>query len=66
MNSHAKDLLIIFVDINGIWKLIPRPLRFEEDFLLEDAQELIVEELRKHCPAAENLIGRAFAIGMAA
>ena len=40
--------------------------RFEEDFRLEEAQQLIVDELRSHCPASEAIIGRAFAIGMAA
>ena len=40
--------------------------RFEYDFSIEETQQLLLAELREKCPAADELIGRAFAIGLKA
>ena len=40
--------------------------RFAEDFRIEETQQILLAELEEKCPAADELIGRAFAIGLKA
>lgn len=40
--------------------------RFDEDFSLQEMQQIVISEIQENCPTADQLIGQAFAIGQTA